>query len=80
MKQRATIALLLLLSGSAFAQAGPREERRGPPQEALDVCKGKKEGSSAEVTTPRGDIMKGTCRMVLIPTRPNNESAPPPQR
>ena len=67
--QRATIIALLCLSSTAFAQP-PREARRGPPQEAFDACKGKKEGAAVEAPTPRGDMMKGTCRMVLIPSNP----------
>lgn len=79
MKHRATLPLLLLLCSSAFAQpAQPREERRGPPQEALDACKGKKEGAQVEAPSPRGDIIKGTCRMVMIPTRDGSDKAPPP--
>lgn len=75
--QRATIIALLCLSSTAFAQ--PPQERRGPPQEAFDACKGKKEGAAAEVASPRGDMIKGTCRMVLIPaTPPGGERERPP--
>jgi YHYH protein len=45
----------------------------GPPQEAFDACKGKREGSSCAVNTPRGN-MSGTCRnmrsdFVCVPQR-----------
>ena len=71
---KATIAITLLLSGAAaLAAPGPRpgeggkEQHRGPPPEALEVCKGKAAGTTVEMTTPRGDVVKGTCRMVMIP-------------
>ncbi|MCG2584805.1 hypothetical protein [Massilia sp. TS11] len=48
---------------------GPMHERNGPPQEALDACKGKKDGDKATAKTPRGE-MAGTCRLVLIPDHP----------
>ncbi len=67
----------------AFAQnppgAGPANnggERRGPPAELLDACKGKKEGDSATAKTPRGDTMTGRCRLILIPER----DAPPARK
>ena len=80
--QRATIIALLCLSSTAFAQP-PHEERRGPPQEAFDACKGKKEGAAAEAASPRGDMIKGTCRMVLVPANPpggERERPPAPPR
>lgn len=59
------------------------QQRRGgghrkPPQEAYDACKGKSEGTSVEVSTPRG-TMKAVCKsmdgqMVAVP-----EGAPPPR-
>jgi len=50
-------------------QQGPGEQgqRRGPPPEALEVCRGKAAGSSVEMKTPRGDVVKGKCQMVMIP-------------
>jgi hypothetical protein len=72
---RATIAIATLLLSSAAALATPNqhpeegggEQRRGPPPEALDACKGKAAGAAVEMKTPRGDVIKGTCRMVMIP-------------
>jgi hypothetical protein len=72
---RATIAIATLLLSSAAALANPNphpeeggaEQRRGPPPEALEACKGKAAGAAVEMTTPRGDVVKGTCRMVMIP-------------
>ena len=50
-------------------QGGPDQQRHGPPPEALEACRGKAAGSSAEMKTPRGDIVKGKCQMVLTPDR-----------
>jgi hypothetical protein len=80
---------LLFTTASAFAQQPPspqgqqqgqQQERRGPPQEAFDACKGKTDGDTAQMKTPRGDVMSGTCRMVLVPTRPGAERTPPRER
>ena len=78
--QRATLFALFCLTGLAYAQLPPQQgqgpgqgqqprgEHRGPPQEAFDVCKGKKDGDTVEMKTRDGDKRKGTCRMVMIPT------------
>ena len=47
------------------------QQRRGgghrkPPQEAYDACKGKSEGTSVEVSTPRG-TMKAVCKSLKVP-------------
>jgi hypothetical protein len=65
-------AITLLLCSSAFASPGDRPQppkRHGPPPEAIDACKGKADGTAVEMKTPRGDVVKGTCRMVMIPER-----------
>ena len=81
MNKLSALLLMLCLSAIASAQqdrpapkdqggAPPAREHRGPPKEAFDACKGKKEGDAVETTTPRGDKVSGSCRMVMIPTRP----------
>jgi hypothetical protein len=65
-------AIALLLCSSAYANPDQRPEpppRRGPPPQALEACKDKAPGTTVEIKTPRGDIVKGTCRMVMIPDR-----------
>lgn len=83
---RATISALLLLS-STTALAAPDQrppqggneprpqehQRHGPPPEALEACRGKAAGSTAEMKTPRGDIVKGKCQMVMIPDQDRRE-------
>lgn len=66
--KRASIIALLLLAANAYAE--PPQERRGPPQEFIDACKGKKDGDTVEASTPRGQKVKGVCRMVMMPSNP----------
>ncbi len=66
-------------SGSDTEGQRPRGRHQGPPPEAYTACEGKSAGDAAELTTPRGDTITGTCvqqgdRMVM---RPDN---PPPDR
>ena len=88
---RATVIALLLTAFALPAHAqgqgqppaqgqgpGPGQGgHRGPPQEALDACKGKKDGDQAQARMPRGDIMSGTCRLVLIPAAAANDGKAP---
>jgi hypothetical protein len=75
--------------GQQQGQGGPGGQgggHHGPPQEALDACKGKKDGDKGQMRTPRGDTMNGVCRMVLVPPADGKEPAGgqrkdgPPQR
>jgi hypothetical protein len=71
--KRATFFALLCCSALAWAQPQQQQrEHRGPPQEAFDACKGKKDGDTAETKTPRGEIRKGICRLVMIPSKPDD--------
>ena len=37
------------------------DRRPGPPPEAYDICEGKTAGDKAELTTPHGNTITGTC-------------------
>ncbi len=87
------LVALLCVSSLAFAQQPqqqrpqpPREQGGGgggggPPPEALEACKGKKDGDPVQIKTPHGDKKNATCRMVAVPARPAGDSkGPPPQR
>ncbi len=37
---------------------------KGPPPEAYEACKEKSEGATVEMTTPRGDTIKATCKLI----------------
>jgi hypothetical protein len=79
---KALTLLTLLLCSSAYADQD-QHRRPGPPPEALEACNGKAPGSAVEMRTPRGDTVKGVCRMVLVPdqdqpsNRPNGSSRRP---
>lgn len=64
--------------GGMQAGGGQGGAHRGPPQEALDACKGKKDGDSVQMRTPRGDTVSGVCRLVMVPG--DAKGAPPQQR
>jgi hypothetical protein len=59
-------------------QRGPH----GPPPEAYSACEGKDTGDIAELETPEGDTVTGTCveedgRLVLLPDNlPDDQGAP----
>jgi hypothetical protein len=84
--KRPILYALLFAAANAGAQPGPGGqrppegggERRGPPQEFFDACKGKAEGTSVSARGPRGEEVKGTCRMVMVPAGPMQ--APPPKK
>lgn len=67
----ATTVVLLIVSasGAVMALDGPqgRKGHMGFPQEAIEACKGKSEGATVEITTPRGDKIKATCKLVAVP-------------
>jgi hypothetical protein len=73
---------MLLLAANASAQQPPNppKEQRGPMPEAFDACKGKKDGDAAQMKTPRGEVIAGTCRMVLVPQRGPDDRNPPRER
>ncbi len=54
------------------------DSRRGPPPEAYTACEGKSSGASAQLTTPRGEILTGSCeedrdgKLVLRPDQPRD--------
>lgn len=77
-----TALILTFAATAAMAQPGPPGGGQGgpggpgggqggrpsgPPQEFIDVCKGKAAGTVVQVKTPRGDTMKATCKMVAVP-------------
>ncbi len=63
------ILLFVSTSVSVWAMDGPpvRGEKMGPPPGAIEACKGKTEGDAVEFTTPRGDKVRATCRLMAVP-------------
>ena len=73
-----SLILLTLLASACLAHANQPPDRHGPPQDFFDACKGKKDGDAVSAKTPRGDTIKGTCRIVMMPA--DGERRPPPPR
>lgn len=75
--------LVVMVPGLVLAAEETRKPSGGrgkPPQEAIDACNGKSEGTTVEFTSPRGTV-KGTCKsmngqMVAVP----EGGAPPPRQ
>jgi len=86
-----TVAIMLALVGLTptfgwtdnAADGGRRPPE--PPQQAIDACKEKSEGTAVEMTTPRGDTMQAVCKkigdqLVAEPERgPGSENGGPPK-
>jgi hypothetical protein len=82
----AAVAIVGLFSAVCVASggSGERGERRGPPPEAVEACKGKSEGTAVEFTNRGGEIMKGTCRqtegqLAAMPDNLRGRYGGPPQ-
>ena len=84
----AICAITNVFVSDAFSQErGIR--RQGPPPEAYEACEGKSAGDEAELITPRGETVTGTCeeegdQLVLRPDNPKGRSGgrrhgPPPE-
>jgi hypothetical protein len=86
MKMPTLIFLMSMTAATAaFAQQQqqqqrpPQGEHRGPPQAALDACKGKKDGDTVQVKRPDGETMSATCRLVALPSHGADDSKGPPR-
>ena len=67
MKQTvATIRLSVLIACVVVIPLSIRAqpERGRPPQEAIAICNGQSAGAACEFTSPRGDLINGTCQLV----------------
>ena len=80
--------MLALLAGAALSAAAqnanqpppPPDGRRGPPQEAIDACKGKAEGAKVTFKGRRGEDVKGVCKKMRegVVAVPEGGMPPPP--
>jgi hypothetical protein len=90
---RKTLVTILALVGMTptFGWANGEADggRRPPPQQAIDACSEKSEGTTVELTTPRGHTMKAVCKqigaqLVAVPERmgqgPGNGGPPKEER
>ena len=67
MKKSCTGSVLLLLtimSAAASASYGAEStgEKRQPPPEAIEACRGLTEGATVQITMPSGETMTATCK------------------
>ena len=59
------LAVLLIVPGTSWAFEGSEGDgRRELPPEAIDVCKDKSAGTEVEISTPRGEKIKATCKQI----------------
>ena len=73
----ALLGILIAVNGSVGDASAQETGRRhhGPPPEAYTPCEGKSAWDTAELVSPRGDTVTGTCeqegdRLVLRPDNP----------
>ncbi|MEG3767877.1 hypothetical protein [Alteromonas sp. 14N.309.X.WAT.G.H12] len=59
----ATLVALLSFSSLGYAQEGPPRGQK-PPQEAYDVCVDAQEGDAVTITSPEGDEVEATCKLM----------------
>lgn len=58
-----TASTLILLISIPFTETYARPEggRGGPPAEAIEACADKAENDSCSFSSPRGDMVEGSC-------------------
>jgi hypothetical protein len=81
-------ALLVMLAGVALSVSAqnkdqpppPPDGKRGPPQEAIDACKGKADGAKVTFKGRRGEDIKGVCKKMrdIVAAIPEAGMPPPP--
>ena len=64
MKAFFAIVLFCLTTSVVAQQDEQRRPHREPPQEAIDACDGYNENDTVSFTTPRGDTLEATCKLV----------------
>ncbi|MYM86600.1 hypothetical protein GTP91_05325 [Rugamonas sp. FT82W] len=80
--------VLAMLAGAAVSASAqnanqpppPPDGKRGPPQEAIDACKGKAEGAKVTFKGRRGEDVKGVCKKMRegVVAVPEGGMPPPP--
>lgn len=74
------LGIILLCSSQLLIAAEPQGEppvgageqqsathHRGPPPEAIKACEGKTAGAATSFVNRKGDTVKGTCQLVVVP-------------
>ena len=62
--------------GAGMGQSRPQQmgPPMGPPPEAIEACKGKAAGGTSQFQAPSGDIVTGTCQLILVPNQGQGRS------
>lgn len=78
--------MMLLGATLSFAQEQRSGGKGHPPAEAISACQDKTVGSECSMSTPKGDILKGTCKntpdnkyFICMPSNMGSHNGPPPQ-
>lgn len=56
--------LLAVVFATSCANAKPPRGERQPPEEAIAACEGQEVDATVTFTTPRGDEVEGTCKLI----------------
>jgi len=64
MKKSSIVLASLFIAFTATQAVAEDKGRRGPPPEAFEVCEGQSEGASVSFTTPKGDSVEATCKLM----------------
>ena len=77
-----------MLAGAALSVSAQNKDqpppppggKRGPPQEAIDACKGKADGAKVSFKGRRGEDIKGVCKKMrdVVAAVPEGGMPPPP--
>jgi hypothetical protein len=59
----ALTAMVTATAGASFSIQGSLGSKK-PPPEAYEACKEKSDGATVEMTTPRGDTIRATCKLI----------------
>ena len=83
------IFLTLTQVAACAAKEVPRGHgpgHHGPPPEAIEACRGHKEGDKVTIKTPRGDEVTGICKkipehLIAVPEGvPSSKDCPPKKK
>lgn len=82
LKCSSILILLVLMPVAGCAENSARDKKggpQGPPPEAIDACKGKKEGDIVTFAGRQGESLKATCmsRQGLLAAVPERKGPPP---
>lgn len=54
----------LMFAITSLQSFAAKKAHRQPPPEAFEACEDKSEGDTVSITTPRGDTLDATCKLM----------------